>query len=66
MTIQDAIKSGKPFKRKDDDLYFLISPQFRHICVESESVVKIYDHAFDIEDILADDWETKEEVKEKP
>jgi hypothetical protein len=59
MTIQEAIKSGKPFKRPNwtqecwtltDDIFF-----FERGIVNFESAEK-----FSPADILAEDWEIKE------
>ena len=53
MTIQEAIKSGKPFRRKDDAEYLSWSGfgSATHLSLSIES-------------IIADDWEIKQEPRE--
>ena len=51
MNIQEAIKSGKPFKRTGDKVYYL-----------SRTVTDC--KTFYYEDILADDWEIETVKKE--
>ena len=58
MNIQEAIKSGKPFKRKEWDNYdwLFVNPQ-GNICVWGEDQGEW--NPLDAEDILATDWEVK-------
>ncbi len=57
MTIQDAVKSGKPFKRKDwfDECYIYVD-SCHELIDESDAEPTILTD----DDILADDWEVKE------
>jgi len=62
MTIQEAIRSGKPFRRPGDTTAFLPTPQGELWIVSVMSGVrlckvsaKLYTH-----DLLAEDWETGE------
>ena len=62
MFIQEAIKSGKPFRRKDQKLYSL--------CVTGTGMIGDADEnedndfaLFSANDILADDWETIEKQR---
>jgi hypothetical protein len=63
MTIQEAINSGKPFRRKGwvDDSIFVV--------YEKDDIVLSLDTDFqtsielDVQDILADDWYTREDVR---
>jgi len=71
MTIQEAIKSGKPFKRPDGktlhELFYTISVPSGGYVVEIDLVyggglrAQFYLSCtlFRFEDILADDWEVK-------
>lgn len=54
MTIQEAIKSGKYFKRKKWNFYLHVDGY--NIYDEKEQIFTL-----DTTDILADDWEVKEE-----
>jgi len=55
MTIQEAIKSGKPFKRKVDDLWLFLSPT-GSLCIDKE--IKVMEFGLtETDDILATDWE---------
>lgn len=60
MTIQEAIKSGKPFKRKYWKDWI---KRVKDYCVWATGVNKneLANDAISINDILADDWEVKEE-----
>jgi len=57
MTIQEAMKSGKPFRRRDWTFWVFMSPSFRFI-VEKDDIVR----TTEITPIhfLADDWEVKQ------
>lgn len=59
MTLQEAIKSGKPFKRKS-------GKEMDYLIINKEGYVSIFKYQFDRislskEDILATDWEIEEE-----
>jgi hypothetical protein len=60
MTIQEAIKSGKPFKRKHWGIYFWVNEDYS---ITNEYGTNIPLHYAD--DILADDWEVKESEDDK-
>lgn len=64
MTIQEAIKSGKPFRRKDK-IHWLLFADILHdnVIYDTLKYRIIYNsmHYFTIEDILARDWEVKDE-----
>lgn len=57
MTIQEAIKSGKPFRRKDDDCWLFFSPSGT-LCLDRDGKISEYG-VTEIEDIVADDWIVK-------
>ena len=60
MTIQDAIKSGKPFRRLGDfNRWYYLSPS-GIILSETDSMFRGEDKVLRSYDILADDWEVKE------
>lgn len=61
MTIQEAIKSGKPFKRNGWDKWYFISPSGRIYCEPNENarVIAKESVSTNANDILAEDWETK-------
>jgi hypothetical protein len=54
MTIQDAIKSGKPFKRS----YWKIYLEKKDVFIYAEYSCAVV--CLDAEEILADDWEIKQ------
>jgi hypothetical protein len=54
VTIQEAIKSGKEFRRKGDSEHLHVGDNG---VIEDDFYVAIYATA---DDILADDWEVKE------
>jgi hypothetical protein len=58
MTIQEAIKSGKKFKRAGWDLWYLHEGG----TLRPSSITYAAVYSVKIEDILADDWEIKTEV----
>lgn len=62
MTIQEAIKSGKPFRRLDENV---ITHKWIRILGHLTGRIhwlngEIYDVGLNFEDILAEDWEIKE------
>jgi hypothetical protein len=61
MTIQEAIKSGKPFKRSIDSDWLVTTkglPDIEHnFIIKQESGVV---QGLFVEDCLADDWEVKQ------
>lgn len=65
MTIQEAMKSGKPFKRKDDeDVRWIVKRGHKLFITHKPSDENQYSYrptTFKMVDILADDWEIKED-----
>jgi hypothetical protein len=62
MNIQEAIKSRKPFRRRGwlDDGVFVVYPVHDIVLtLETDPSLAI---ALDVQDILADDWYTREEA----
>ena len=62
MNIQEAIKSGRPFRRKgwlDDDIFVLYEKDDIVLTLETDSCTCI---ELDVQDILADDWYTRDDV----
>jgi hypothetical protein len=60
MNIQEAIKTGKPFRRAgwlDDDLYVVHPAQDIVLTLEEDFTTPI---ELDVQDILADDWYTRD------
>ncbi|HSL46874.1 MAG TPA: hypothetical protein VK897_25780 [Anaerolineales bacterium] len=60
MNIQEAIKSGKPFRREgwvDDDIYVVYVENDIVLTLETDFSTSI---DLDIQDILADDWYTRD------
>ena len=60
MNIQEAINSGKPFRRKgwvDDEIYIVYSKNDIALTLESDFCTSI---ELDVQDILANDWYTRE------
>ena len=57
MTIQEAIKSGKPFKHSDlgDEYYLSVHRSCKIVYYDNKEQV-----AFFAYDLLEDDWEVKE------
>ena len=59
MTIQEAIKSGRPFKRKSERQWF-------EAYTDGDSYLSLerhppeFEHPLRLEYVLADDWEIKE------
>jgi hypothetical protein len=63
MNIQDAIRSGKPFRRKgwvDNDIFVVYVEHDIVLTLEEDFSTSV---ELDVQDILADDWYTREEVK---
>lgn len=61
MTIQEAIKSGRPFTRPDKYLYY--SCWEGYIVYEGTKDIVQFGVTFDdlyVDDLLADDWRIKE------
>ena len=59
MNIQEAIRSGKPFRRQgwvDDDIYVVYEEHDIALTIETDSCMSI---ELDVQDILADDWYTR-------
>jgi len=62
MNIQEAIRSGKPFRRKgwiDDDIFVVYEKDDIVLTLETDSSTSI---ELDVQDILADDWYAREVV----
>lgn len=64
MTIQEAIKSNKPFRRKgwpDDGIFAIVEdPSSDFVAVMETDKFQFVE--FSIQDILADDWYTRDHV----
>lgn len=68
MTIQDVIKSGKPFRRKawpPEDVWAIAAPgdevfSYAHPELNEEDQDNDGIFPVTIDDILADDWETRQ------
>ena len=63
MTIQEAINSGKPFRRKgwvDDSIFVVYEKNDIVLCLDTDFQTPI---ELDVQDILADDWYTREDVR---
>lgn len=58
MTLQEAIKSGRPFKRKKTAHYLVARSNYNSIDWED---LLMQPYLPNLEDILASDWEVKEE-----
>jgi len=61
MLLQEALKSGKPFKRQHWDCWYIVKTKnpkssFRLYCKKHEDFLQV-----SLEDILANDWITKGE-----
>lgn len=64
MNIQQAISSGKPFRRMgwvDDNVFVVHLPHDIALTLESDPLIDI---ELDVQDILADDWYTRVEAHE--
>lgn len=61
MNIQDAIKSGKPFCRKawGDELFIAYSQDDIVLSLATDFSISI---ELDVQDILAEDWYTRDEL----
>jgi hypothetical protein len=63
MKIQEAISSGKPFRRKgwvDDVIYVVYEDDDIVLTLETDSCTSI---ELDVQDILADDWYTRDDFR---
>jgi len=63
VNIQEAIKSGKPFRRRgwvDDDLFVVYEKADIFLTLEAEYSAFV---ELDVQDILADDWYTRDDVQ---
>ena len=63
MTIQEAINSGKPFRRKgwvDDSIFVVYEKNDIVLSLDTDFQTSI---ELDVQDILADDWYTREDVR---
>jgi len=63
MKIQEAISSGKPFRRKgwvDDAIYVVYENDDIVLTLETDSCTSI---ELDVQDILADDWYTHDDFR---
>ena len=61
MNIQEALRSGKPFRRKgwvDDGIFVVYEEHDIVLTLETDSCIPI---ELDVQDILADDWYTREQ-----
>ncbi len=64
MNIQDAIKSGKPFRRRgwvDDNIFVVYEEGDIVLLIETDRYTSI---ELDVQDILAVDWYTRDEAPE--
>jgi hypothetical protein len=64
MNIQEAIKSGKPFRRRgwgDGHIYIVQQLNLTVLTIESSPDISI---ELEVQDILANDWYTREGVHE--
>ena len=62
MNIQEAIKSGKPFRRRgwvDDNIFVVYEEGDIVLLIETDRYTSI---ELDVQDILAVDWYTRDEV----
>jgi hypothetical protein len=62
MNIQEAIKSGKPFRRRgwpDDGIYVVYVEHDIVLTLENDFAASI---VLDVQDILAEDWYIREDV----
>jgi hypothetical protein len=62
MNIQDAIRSGKPFRRKgwpDDGIFVVYVEHDIVLTLEKDFSTSVQ---LDVQDILAEDWYTREDV----
>jgi hypothetical protein len=63
MNIQEAISSGKPFRRKgwvDDVIFVVYEANDIVLTLETDSCMPI---ELDVQDILADDWYVREDLR---
>jgi hypothetical protein len=63
MNIQEAINSGKPFRRKgwvDDAIFVVYEANDIVLTLETDSCMSI---ELDVQDILADDWYLREDLR---
>jgi hypothetical protein len=63
MNIQEAIKSGKPFRREgwvDDEIYVVHAENDIVLTLEKDFCTSI---ELDVQDILADDWYTRDAIR---
>lgn len=63
MTIQEAINSGKPFRRRgwvDDSIFVVYEKNDIVLCLDTDFQTSI---ELDVQDILADDWYTREDIR---
>lgn len=63
MNIQEAINSGKPFRRKgwaDDAIFVVYEEDDIVLTLETDFGTSI---ELDVQDILAEDWYTREDVR---
>ncbi|HEU0294601.1 MAG TPA: hypothetical protein VFR47_17810 [Anaerolineales bacterium] len=64
MNIQEAIKSGKPFRRRgwgDGHIYIVQQLNVTVLTIESSPDISI---ELEVQDILADDWYTRDDLHE--
>ena len=62
MNIQEAIKTGKPFRRMgwmNEDVFAMYSAHDIVLVLESDPLVPV---ELDVQDILADDWYTRDQI----
>ncbi len=62
MNIQEAIQIGKPFRRKgwtDDVIFVVYQEDDIVLTLETDSSISI---ELDVQDILADDWYTRDDI----
>ena len=63
LNIQEAIQSGKPFRREgwvDDEIYVVYATNDIALSLENDFCTSI---ELDIQDILAEDWYTRDDAR---
>jgi len=66
VNIQEAIRSGKPFRRKgwvDDDFFVVYEKDDIVLTLEADYSAFV---ELDVQDMLADDWYTRDDVQVAP
>lgn len=66
MNIQDALNSGKPFKRRDWETYFTADDNSVGACILRSLHTDGRREFLNVQDLLADDWELLENLPKIP